>query len=53
MIAGSLSQTTIYEGPDSRKKVEEELQPQIETFIENDVDFVVAEVRNKSDVSLH
>ena len=46
MIAGSLAETTIYQGPESRKRVEEELQPQIETFMENDVDFVIAEVRD-------
>ena len=44
MIAGSLSETMAYSGFGSREAVEKEFAPQIQTFMENDVDFVIAEV---------
>ena len=44
MIAGSLSETMAYSGFGSREAVENEFAPQIQTFMENDVDFVIAEV---------
>jgi len=44
MIAGSLSETVAYSGFGSRERVENEFAPQIQTFMKNDVDFVIAEV---------
>ena len=44
MIAGSLSETMAYAGSGSREAVENELETQVQTFIKNDVDFVIAEV---------
>jgi len=43
MIAGSLSETMAYAGSGSREAVENELETQVQTFIKNDVDFVIAE----------
>jgi len=43
MIAGSLSETVAYSGFGSRERVENEFAPQIQTFMKNDVDFVIAE----------
>ena len=47
MVAGSLSETMAYTGPGSKKDVEDEFEPQIQTFMNNDVDFVIAEVNIK------
>ena len=45
MVAGSLSETCVYTGkPESKEAVQEEFSKQFQPFIDNDVDFVVAEV---------
>ena len=47
MIAGSLTETMVYTGSSSKQAVEDELELQVQTFIRNDVDFVIAEVNIK------
>ena len=45
MVAGSLSETCVYTGkPECKEAVQEEFSKQFQPFIDNDVDFVVAEV---------
>ena len=44
LVAGCLSETFAYTGPDSKEDSDAEFAVQVKCFIENDVDFVVAEV---------
>eukprot|EP00112_Aurelia_sp_Birch-Aquarium-sp1_P002081 Seg1226.9 transcript_id=Seg1226.9/GoldUCD/mRNA.D3Y31 product="Betaine-homocysteine S-methyltransferase 1" protein_id=Seg1226.9/GoldUCD/D3Y31 len=43
LVAGSLSETGLYKGPASRGAVQKAFESQIKTFLEQNVDFVVAE----------
>ncbi len=44
MVAGCLSETSSYSGSASKDKVVAEMETQMNIFVENEVDFVVAEV---------
>ncbi len=44
MVAGCLSETSAYTHKTDKAKVQAEFETQMDIFVENDVDFVIAEV---------